>query len=444
MTSEIICAKIKLTISKSAYFEIVNQQFYQTFSKGDYMSKKTLYKLFYIDKDKYKEEFEKRFNSSDTVHLNFNIGDNPAFFCQSPEIYKLIVSIERIDKEIWGLCSTLPEKAIEQFRKRCLIDEIVITNNIEGVHSTRREINSILQDLSSKDKKQRFFGLVNKYNMLIKNEDISINSCEDIRKIYDDIFLDEIKASDKKNVPDGRIFRKETVDVYSETQKVIHNGVYPEEKIINLMQDAIDMLNNENIDMLFRIAIFHYLFGYIHPFYDGNGRTSRFISSYLLSKCLNRIIGFRISYTIKDNLKKYYDAFKICNHRNNKGDLTPFIEMFLSIIDDSQKNLCEALRMRYNGLENCHNQIALYLDHNDEYNETTFKLYEVLVEAALFSEFGISTKELQEYMNMSYNTLKNRLGTIPDVLLNVKKENRTVYYSINLDEFDKAIENWQE
>ncbi len=408
------------------------------------MSAKTLYKLFYINKDKYKEEFEKRFNSNDTIHLNFNIGNNPAFFCQSPEIYKLIVSIERTDKEILGLCSSLPQKAIEQFTKRCLIDEIVITNNIEGVHSTRREISSILQDLSGKDKKQRFVGLVNKYNLLIKNEDISINNCEDIRKIYDDIFLDEIKASDKKNVPDGKIFRKETVDVCSETQKVIHNGVYPEEKIISLMQNAIDMLNNESIDMLFRIAIFHYLFGYIHPFYDGNGRTSRFISSYLLSKCLNHIIGFRISYTIKDNLKNYYDAFKICNHHNNKGDLTPFIEMFLSIIDDSQKNLCEALRMRYNGLENCHNQIALYLDHNGEYNETTFKLYEVLVEAALFSEFGISTKELQEYMNMSYNTLKNRLGTIPDVLLNVKKENRTVYYSINLDEFDKAIENWQE
>lgn len=407
------------------------------------MSKKTLYKLFYIDKDKYKEEFEKRFNSSDTMHLNFNIGDNPAFFCQSPEIYKLIVSIERTDKEIWGLCSTLPEKAIEQFRKRCLIDEIVITNNIEGVHSTRREISSILQDLSSKDKKQRFVGLVNKYNLLIKNEDIPINSCEDIRKIYDDIFLDEIKASDKKNVPDGKIFRKDTVDVCSETQKVIHNGVYPEEKIISLMQNAIDMLNNESIDMLFRIAIFHYLFGYIHPFYDGNGRTSRFISSYLLSKCLNRIIGFRISYTIKDNLKKYYDAFKICNHRNNKGDLTPFIEMFLSIIDDSQKNLLEALQKRFEAMYACCSLIELYLEKNNKYSDSTLKLYYALAEAALFSEFGISTKELQEYMNMSYNTLKNRLGTIPDNLLNVRKESRTFYYKLNIDEFNKLIEMYE-
>ncbi len=407
------------------------------------MSEKTLYKLFYIDKDKYKQEYEKRFNSDDTVHLDFSIGDNPAFFCQTPEIYKLIVSIERADKEIVLLCSNLPGKALAQFTHRCLIDEIVITNNIEGVHSTRREIGAILQDLSAKDKKQRFVGLVNKYNLLMNNENIRIKSCEDVRKIYDDIFLEEIKASDKKNVPDGKIFRKDTVDVCSETQKVIHNGVYPEEKIISLMQNAIDTLNNESIDMLFRIAIFHYLFGYIHPFYDGNGRTSRFISSYMLSNYLNHIIGFRISYTIKENIKKYYDAFKICNHRNNKGDLTPFIEMFLTIVDISQKHLCDALRKRVDAINSYKKMIKLHIANIKDDNNQTFNLYYLLIQAALFSNLGITLSELEACMDISYNTLKRKLNDIPKNLLNKKRENRKLYYSLNLDEFDKIIETWE-
>ncbi|EKC77592.1 hypothetical protein OBE_00281, partial [human gut metagenome] len=50
----------------------------------------------------------------------------------------------------------LPERALIQYRTRCLTDEIVLTNNIEGVHSTRKEINEILSDLSTKDRKKAF------------------------------------------------------------------------------------------------------------------------------------------------------------------------------------------------------------------------------------------------------------------------------------------------
>lgn len=43
---------------------------------------------------------------------------------------------------------------------KCLIDEIVLTNEIEGVHSTRREIDDPLEMLAEKDKTGRFLGIV--------------------------------------------------------------------------------------------------------------------------------------------------------------------------------------------------------------------------------------------------------------------------------------------
>lgn len=83
---------------------------------------------------------------------------------------------------------------------------------------------------------------------------------------------------------------------------------------------------------MIRISVFHYLFGYIHPFYDGNGRTNRFISSYLLSKELEPLISYHLAKTIKQNISKYYKSFDYTNDTDNRGDLTGFITNFLEII----------------------------------------------------------------------------------------------------------------
>ena len=224
------------------------------------MSKKSLYNLFYIDNDEHKREYEKRFNSDDTIHLDIMIGENPAFFEQTAELYKLAASIERTDKIINNLEHSLPDQAINQFAMRCLVDEIILTNNIEGVSSTRKEIDEVLSNLSNNDKKLRFKGLVTKYAMLIEGKDINISSCKDIRGIYDDIFFDEIKESDPDDLPDGEIFRKKSVSVFSATEKEIHQGIMPESKIIETMDKSLKILHNDNIEVLFRIALFHYLF----------------------------------------------------------------------------------------------------------------------------------------------------------------------------------------
>lgn len=201
-----------------------------------------------------------------------------------------------------------------------------------------------------------------------------------------------------------------------------------------MMNQSLQFLNDESYEYLIRIAVFHYLFGYIHPFYDGNGRTSRLISSYLLSQRLNNLIGYRISYTIKEHITKYYEAFKVCNHVNNRGDLTPFVMMFLDIVDTSMKQLCASLQEKLQKLHHYVSQISQF--PNAEQGGMS-ELYSFLIQAALFSNIGISQKELEQHFNASYNTVHVRLQKIPKSYLLVNRQGKRQFYLLNLSEIDK-------
>lgn len=64
------------------------------------MKKMPLKKLFHIDREDYKSEYEKRFNDDDTVHLDIEISGNAAFLCQTKEMFGSIISIERTNTKI--------------------------------------------------------------------------------------------------------------------------------------------------------------------------------------------------------------------------------------------------------------------------------------------------------------------------------------------------------
>ncbi len=394
--------------------------------------------LYYDHKEEYEALYESRFNSNECVHLNFSIANNPAFFLETPELMKKVVEITRLDKAISQLSNSLPGIALKQYINKCLIDEIVITNNIEGVHSTRKEIGEILDDLEGKSDK-RFFGLVNKYNALITGSYVSIKDSRDIRELYDEMFLTGIIEENPKDAPDGEIFRKDHVNVVDSRQKVIHHGLYPESKIISSMDDAINILNDDDIDPLFRISIFHYLFGYIHPFYNGNGRLNRFISSYYLANTLESIMGYRLSYTIKENINKYYKSFKVVNEEINKGDITPFLFTYLDFIKESAMNLRNGLVEKAKKLELFAKQLASLPYGNDEKYS---RLYYYLLQASLFSEIGISTSELLQYLNVSRPTLLKRLNNIDESnLLITEKRDLNKFYQLNLDTLADMIKN---
>lgn len=401
------------------------------------MSYQELKRLYYKDQNAYNAEYERRLRSDDTVHLDFEIGNKPAFFVETTDVLRLALDIAVLNNEVSQLSQSLPGIAKQQYSKRCLIDEIVLTNNIEGVHSSRKEIGEALdileQQSKAKHKHTRFLGLVNKYLKLMSSETIPLSTCQDIRTLYDEVFLDEVMEEDPDNKPDGAIFRKGEEGVYAGNGEAIHQGVYPEEKIIHCMTQALNFLNSSRTRQIYRICLFHYLLEYIHPFYDGNGRLGRLILSYCISKTLEPLLAYRISETIKENIKQYYKAFEVCNDPHNLGDLTPFLLMQLEMIRKSMQDLKQTLQEKQTQL----NRYALMFKSLPQDEQA---LYWYLVQATLFSEEGVCQKRLMDLIQVkSYTTFKKKINRVPSGLLVAHTKGRANYYELNLTYLDDLL-----
>lgn len=393
------------------------------------MEYELLSKIFYKKPTEYESIYDARFNSEASIKLPIKIHENVGFIFNTNEITKLLVKIYKTINKINLLRTHLPNIAINSYIIKSLKDEIALTNEIEGVRSTRKEIEDAIDSIKN-DKNARFKGLVDKYFKLISNEIIPLNNCEDIRTIYDALVLPEIE---KENLPDGILFRKEPVQVVSATQKEKHRGIMPESKIIESLDLCLDFLKNDDIDSLIKISAFHYLFGYIHPFYDGNGRTSRFISSYLIKNELDVLLALKLSYTVKNNINKYYKAFDVCNDRKNKGDITFFVVTFLELLSQASDDLYTKIA-DLNDQLNYYNNIINTLVNEKVLNDKQAKCIFILCQNRLFADTYMNMNTLTELLEKSDTTTRKILKSLESKNLLVKSRNKNQYlYSANLD-----------
>mgnify|MGYP004521930067 FL=1 len=393
------------------------------------MEYELLSKIFYKKPTEYESIYDARFNSEASIKLPIKIHENVGFIFNTNEITKLLVKIYKTINKINLLRTHLPNIAINSYIIKSLKDEIALTNEIEGVRSTRKEIEDAIDSIKN-DKSARFKGLVDKYFKLISNEIIPLNNYEDIRTIYDALVLPEIE---KENLPDGILFRKEPVQVVSATQKEKHRGIMPESKIIESLDLCLDFLKSDDIDSLIKISAFHYLFGYIHPFYDGNGRTSRFISSYLIKNELDVLLALKLSYTVKNNINKYYKAFDVCNDRKNKGDITFFVVTFLELLSQASDDLYTKIA-DLNDQLNYYNNIINTLVNEKVLSDKQAKCIFILCQNRLFDDTYMNMNTLTELLEKSDTTTRKILKSLESKNLLVKCRNKNQYlYSANLD-----------
>lgn len=393
----------------------------------------SLTKYFYQHtQEEYETEYIRRLEAPFTVHFNIPIHQYnrknayPAFLCYTGEILRLVEKFYKTYEQFLYTVNTVPPVVLYQFTRLSIVEEVKSTNDIEGVRSTKKEIREIIEKKGTHY--HRLQSVVHQYLELLGEEEIKFDTCQDIRNFYDDFTHQEIARENPQNRLDGSLFRKEPVQIEAATGKTIHQGLYPESRIIEALDQALRILHSEEYPLLIRLALFHYFFVYIHPFYDGNGRTDRFITSYFLSRQFHRLLAVRLSIYIKRNQSRYYHMLEEADSERNRGDMTPFVMGFLEILIGSTEDTIGVLSRKNEQMRKYESRIDAFQLQDKLLKE----IYITLLQAALFYGEGISMADLMKVTGKNRGTIQKRIDEIPGNHLIVTKAGKTNYYKLNL------------
>ncbi|MCT7583144.1 Fic family protein [Aliarcobacter butzleri] len=118
------------------------------------------------------------------------------------------------------------------------------------------------------------------------------------------------------------------------TGEVIHTPPQEESTIRKLLDNLEQYINtNDGIDPLIKMAIIHYQFETIHPFYDGNGRTGRIIN--ILYLVLNELLDLPILYLSSYIIKHKADYYRLLQEVRTKGSWEEWIIYMLEGIEQT-------------------------------------------------------------------------------------------------------------
>lgn len=386
------------------------------------------------------EELQRRLQGGGAFVFPLRVNGYNTFVALCPELLELIGSIYVKHLKLVRFSAKLRKEILYHANASAMLEEIQQSNEYEGVSSTRREIRAAMDDVGQERSDKRFFGMVRKYNMLLGSDEIPLRTSTDIRRLYDEFVLDEVVRENPKNAPDGVIFRVSQAEVVSPHEQTIHVGVSPETKVIEAMDQALSVLNDPRIDLLIRAAVFHYMFCYIHPFYDGNGRMDRFISSYVLSDIYEKSACLRMAYIIKSHRSTYERMFKEANDERSMGDLTRFVIEFLRFfeeaIDDARSTLTEC------GAAHSAAEYALEVvitRVNPRLKPYRFLLRRMLI-ITLFGHADLDVRQIALSTKSSEKRVRRALDQCGD-LVKRKKDGRKYVWCIDLQALTDAAMN---
>lgn len=136
-----------------------------------------------------------------------------------------------------------------------------------------------------------------------------------------------------------------TVLKNDKTGEVVYTPPQDKQEILELLSNFIVHYNHNEQDLnpLINLAILHYQFESIHPFYDGNGRTGRILN--ILYLILNGLIEIPILYLSSYIIQNKPEYYRLLNQTNKTGRWEEWILFMLKAVESTSIQTIERISL---------------------------------------------------------------------------------------------------
>lgn len=291
--------------------------------------------------------------------------------------------------ELKGYADTIPNKNI--LINAITINEAKDSSAIENIITTHDELfkgmsNESTASPEAKEVINYRTAVWRGYELVKKNGFISTNMIIEIQHLI------ESNRAGLRKLPG-------TVLINDATGEVVYVPPSGEAEIKDLMNNLESYVNgDDDVDDLVKLAIMHYQFESIHPFYDGNGRTGRILN--VLFLVLKNLLDSPILYLSKYIINSKSDYYKLLGNVTKEDKWEDWILYILRGIEITAIDTLELVKSISN----------LHADITEKVRAILPKIYSKELIDLLFFEFytkinyievglGVTRKTAAKYLN---------------------------------------------
>ena len=253
---------------------------------------------------------------------------------ETKNILRQVVKSSLALAELKGLVHTLPNPDI--LLNAVILKEASASSEIENVITTQDKLYQALSakgtqvDTATKEVLRYREAILSGFEQIKKKGFINTNIIIQIQKVLENnnAGIRKLPGTALKNAVTG---------------KVIYTPPDNYQTIISLMKNLEDYLNKEvELSPLINLAIQHYQFESIHPFYDGNGRTGRIIN--VLYLILHGLLGSPILYLSKFIIENKADYYRLLQEVRTKDNWEEWILFILTGVEKTSKETIQQIQ----------------------------------------------------------------------------------------------------